>query len=132
MIVVDTSVIVSAANAADRHHEAAKKWFDDNQSEELLIPRFCLLEITSALARRKIARAKIEDVLAFVKDRFSISDIDDSFVRENLEVVTKCLLKTGDAIFVTTAFIEKARYLATLDEEQAERAKVVIKTVVVR
>lgn len=132
MIVVDTSVIVSAANAVDVHHKAAKKWFDDNQGEELLVPRFCLLEITSALARRKIPRTKIEDVLEFVKERFSISDINDSFVQENLDVVSKCLLKTGDAIFVTTAFIEEARYLATLDEEQAERAKAVIKTVVVR
>ena len=132
MIVVDTSVVVAATNPQDIHHEQAKNWFNENQSEELVVPRFCLLEITSALTRRKISKTMIEEVIKYVHDRFTITDFDDSFVRENLDVVQKCSIKTGDAIFVTTAFLEEARYLATLDEQQADRAKSVVKTVYIK
>ena len=128
MIVVDTSVIIAAMQHSEVHHEVAKDWFDKNEGEELLVPRFCLLEIASVLSRRKVSLAAIEKILSFVQKRFSISELDDLFVRENTKIVSKCFLRTGDAIFVTTAYLEEARYLVTLDKEQAERSKDLIKS----
>lgn len=129
MIVVDSCVIISFLMPKDPLHQIAVKWIEENLKHELVSPELALVEVAGCFARQRQSEEFISNSIAFIKDNFTLIEMDSDLINTSVEFARKCSIRGADAVFAATAHSEDAKYLATFDAELADRASKIIKTV---
>lgn len=129
MIVVDSCVIISFLMPKDPLHHIAVKWIEENLKHELVAPELALVEVSGCFARQRQSEEFISNSIAFIRDNFTLIEMDADLINTSIDFARKCAIRGADAIFAATTHSEDAKYLATFDAELAERAGKIITTV---
>ena len=131
-VVVDASVWVSRFVADDVNHARCQAWFEVQSATGgwLIAPVLVLAEMSGAIARRtgqpKLVHAALELLRRLPQVR--LVTVDPPLANAAARLAADHSLRGADAIYVATA-ARLGAALATLDQEQALRARTVIATV---
>ena len=131
MIVTDASAWISYFLAEDVNHAESLSWFERvaTANEEMVAPRFLLLEVVAAIARRSgdpaTGRHFAERLLRH--PRLRLVSMTDELIDASASVGAQLRLRGADAIYIATATAHDAR-LVTWDREQLERGSALVPT----
>lgn len=131
MFCLDASVIINAVRPKESYHLKSKAFLDKVREEKtkIFLPEITIPEITSGLFRAtKNPKIAQEFVIALrMLPNFSFVSIDSKLANLASWIICKTDLKSADAIYVALAFDYNLE-LITLDTEQLEKGKKIIKT----
>jgi hypothetical protein len=119
VIVVDTGVIVAAANRTDRWHQQCAELLTTARGP-LLLPEALLTEVGYMLCARGGARAEVsflQDVADGIYDVVSLGDVGKRRVAELVEAYADLPLGTADACVIATAETYRTEKVATVDRK---------------
>ena len=118
MIVVDASWIVALRDEDDVHHRRAVETFAQIADEDAVLHPVTLAECLVAPARMGV----MEEAAALLRASFDVTgmDLDAPLRWAQLRAATG--LRLPDAIVLDTALHQRARAVATFDEQLAARA----------
>jgi uncharacterized protein len=122
MILLDTSGVLAAIDASQRHHKACVEVLQKRE-EPLLLSPFVLAEIDYLLATRVGVKAEIallEEVArgAYRLERFDATDVDSA--RDIIERYSDLGIGLADASIVVLADRYRVRDVLTLDHRHFE------------
>ena len=126
MPVIDASVYVSLANAADRHHELCLEWFESSLhvAEPLAAPGLLLVEVTAAIRRltgsSKLARLVTSDIQEI--GRLELYPLTAARSEAAADLAATVGVRGADAVYLALAK-ELGETLVTLDRQQLDRGR---------
>ena len=126
MPVIDASVYVSLANAADRHHERCLEWFESSLhvAEPLAAPGLLLVEVTAAIRRltgiSKLARLVTSDIQEI--GRLELYPLTAARSEAAADLAATVGVRGADAVYLALAK-ELGETLVTLDRQQLDRGR---------
>ncbi len=129
-IVVDASVWVASLVPQDTFHSASQDWFKANHSRgvEFLAPALLLTEIAGVISRKRgdpILAHKVVETLQELPG-LTLLEMNYTLVERATELAADLGLRGADAYYVAAAVFLQAP-LATLDQDQRERAAQVVR-----
>ena len=129
--VVDASVWISSFVPDDVKYEQSVEWLNRQAeaSEDLLAPRFLLVEVAAGISRRsRDPAAGLHFMELLVQNpMLTLVSLTDEVVQEVASLGASLHLRAGDAFYVATAVAHGAR-LVTWDREQLERGAALVET----
>lgn len=132
MIVVDASVWVSSLLDKDQFFSSSVMWLENwtAAGHVIMAPVTLLSEVSGGIARRSGSRQKgsiaLDTLLSNPFVRFF--EIDQEIAESAALIAIDCQLRGADSIYVALASVHNVA-LATWDQEQLIRSKVVIESV---
>lgn len=129
MIIIDASVWVSMLVPQDVHHEASRRWLEEQTEtgQRLIEPVLMLTEVAGAISRRTgssdMARSAIDKLMRI--PLLHIVAIDHHLGQKATELAANLHLSGADAVYVAVAQ-KLGAPLASWDQEQLERANTVV------
>lgn len=131
MAVVDASVIVSAIISNEPHHPASKAWLDSviQANHYFSAPVILLGEVAAPIGRAYAnPRLAAEIVQTLTTAPFvNLVPISLTLAQRAAEIAAHFKIRGCDAIYVALAE-SLGEELITLDKQQSERAKMIIRT----
>jgi predicted nucleic acid-binding protein len=131
MIIIDASIIVSAARGIEKHSKASQQLLDKIREKYavVLMPEISIIEITSALFRSTQDVNFTEEFVDSIRrlPNFIFTPIDRALTDKSVRVILATGLRSADAIYVALAHMYGLT-LFTLDKEQLEKGALVAKT----
>ena len=132
MIATDASVWISYFLADDANHAESQAWLERVAiaQEAMIGPRFVLLEVATAIARRSGDPATGLHFAERLRrhPRLTLFSMTDDLVDESARIGAHLRLRGADATYIATAVIQSAR-LVTWDREQLTRGAALVSTV---
>lgn len=130
MAVVDASVWVSICHAGDRFHGRCRDWLSSRlaNGEVLIAPSLLAVEVAAAIRRltgdASLAAEASKGLLEAGPVR--LLPLTHSRSRASAELAARLGLRGADAVYLALA-MEKEKDLVTLDRQQLERGRGVVK-----
>lgn len=133
-IVVDASLWVARLIAQDVFHAVSRQWLDARRSDgaQFIAPTFLLVEVAAAISRRtgdsKLAQQSAE-ALENLPD-LRLVEMDQSVIQTAVKAGAELGVRGADALYIAIAQ-KLSLPLATLDNDQQERASSVVETLII-
>ena len=131
MAVVDASVIISAILPGEPHHEASRSWFDTlvNSGQHFTAPAILLGEVAAPLSRAynrpELAESVIQNLMTATFSK--LVPVSIPLASRAATIASNYKIRGCDAVYVALAEA-LGEDLITLDRQQSERAKNIIRS----